>query len=87
MLGRKGPTVTEQVGLLERNIVTVRADQRAAQHQLEEAVSTEIRALALLDASRAIQTRCRRKVTEYAEAICSLQDEIAALIPKQREGS
>jgi len=85
MFGRGG-NVVEQVERLERDIIKVRAEQVALQHQLEDAVTTELRSMAAVDASRAIQTRCRRMIEEHAQAISSLQDEIAALIPRQRGG-
>ena len=83
MFGR-GEPVDLQIRRLEADIVRVRFDQVAAQLQLEEAVTAEIRGLALVDGARAVQARCRRMVEEYAQAISSLQDEITELVPKQR---
>lgn len=68
---------------LEVDILATRERQRLSQQQLEEAVSAEIHALHLLDASRSIQERARRQVGEFADAISSLQDELA-LIPAPR---
>ena len=87
MIGRgaKPETPAQRRDSLEQQILEVRHEQRARQYQLEEAVTAELQALTLLDQSRGVQDRCRRKVAECAEAISSLQDEISALIPRQRE--
>jgi hypothetical protein len=77
----------QQVTQLECSILATRESQRAAQHQLEDAVTAELHALHLLDAARSVQTRCRRQVEELAAAVSSLQDELAALVPKQREAN
>ena len=79
--------VTQQVTQLECSILAVREQQRCAQVQLEEAVEAELRGLHVVDSARAVQERCRRQVREFADAISSLQDELAELLPRQREAS
>jgi hypothetical protein len=83
MLGRE--TLGSQIRRLEGDITKNRFDQVALQHQLEEAVQAEVRGMAMVDASRAIQGRCRRMIEDKAQEISRLQDEIADLIPKPRD--
>lgn len=80
-MGSRG---TDPAEILRNDILTVRDDQRAAQQQLDEACAAEVSALHLLDSARAVQCRCRLRIEEDAQAISSLQDEIAALAPRQR---
>jgi len=75
-----------QVADLEASILKVRGEQLALEHQRADAIEQEHRALAMVDAARAIQGRCDRLIEERADAIGTLQDEIAALIPKPRDG-
>lgn len=70
---------------MRRDILTVREDQRAAQQHLEEACAAEVSALHLLDSARAVQHRCRLRIEEDAQAISSLQDEIAGQVPRHRQ--
>jgi len=74
-----------QVAQLEGAIQKVRADQRHLEAQLSDAVINELRGMAMVDAARAVQGRYKRLIEEHAQAISSLQDEIAELIPKQRQ--
>lgn len=69
---------------LERDIVTVRDEQRCLEHQLEDAIQSEIRGMSMADGARANQSRCRRLIEERAQAICSLQDELRDL-PEPRQ--
>lgn len=77
-------SVQAKVAQLEGTITVTRAQQRDLQHRLEEAVTVELRALAQLDTAQAIQTECRAKIEECAQAISAMQDQIAELIPGQR---
>jgi len=76
---------TAQVAQLQTDMAAVLAEQRALEHALEEYVSGEIRAMALLDGQRAGQQRCRRLIEEKIEAVRSLQDELDLLLPRQRK--
>lgn len=68
---------------LKSSLLHVRAEQRAIQTELEDALACEVDALADLNASRDRQCRCRNRVDGCAQVISAMQDEIANLLPKQ----
>ena len=85
MFGRGGALDDEQtIRELEGQITKIRFEQVAVQHDLEEAVQSELCGLGMVDGARAKQRRCREKVDELAKDISALQDKIADLIPKPR---
>lgn len=86
MLSRKSGD-DEQITQLEHDLLTTRRDQRGYEMQRGQAIEAEARALHLLDASRSIQGRCDVKIAECIDGIRTLQDELAALIPRSREPS
>lgn len=78
---RRADPVKELTGCIDR----LRADRTAWQHQLEDSVEAEIRALGLLDAARAAQDTARGHVRGDSEEIDRLLDELDRLIPRPRK--
>lgn len=78
----RGDPVVEIDGLISRH----RDDQRAWQHQLEDAICTEARAIGAVQAARDMQERARQAIELDAAEIDRLIDERAVYVPQQRAG-
>lgn len=68
---------------ITQRIDMLRADREAWQHQLEDAVTAEIRALGLLDAARAAEDGARTKIRDDSAEIDVLLDELSK-VPQPR---
>lgn len=69
---------------IEGRIGILELDQRAWQHQLDDAHQAKVRALHLVDAAQAAEDDARRHVRDDAQEIDQLREDLRAIIPGQR---